>query len=54
MNGSCRHFDICIKDTCYACSKKQQNMQPLDIMACNTANKPSFKNLTETYLPNDL
>ena len=22
-------------------------MQPLDIMACNTANKPSFKNLTE-------
>ena len=27
-------------------------MQPLDIMVCNTANKPSFKNLTEAYLPN--
>ncbi len=32
-------------------AKKQQNLQLLDILACNSANKQSFKNLTQTYLP---
>ena len=32
--------------------KKQQNLQLLDILACNSANKLLFENLTQTYLPN--
>ncbi len=27
------------KDTCYVLGKKQQNLQLLDILACNLANK---------------
>ena len=40
------------KDTSYVCGRKQQNLQLLDILACNSANEPSFKTLTQTYLPN--
>ncbi len=32
------------KDTCYVWGKEQQNL--LDILACNSANKPSFQNPT--------
>ncbi len=32
--------------------KNQQNLQLLDILACDSANKPPFKNLTQTDLPN--
>ncbi len=28
-------------------AKKQQNLQRQDILACNSANKPSFQNLTK-------
>ncbi len=34
-------------------NKKQQNLQLLDILACNLANERPFKNLTQTYLPNN-
>ncbi len=37
------------KDTCYAWCKKQQNLQLLDILACNSANKPSFQNPTKHF-----
>ena len=37
-----------IKDTFYVWGKKQQNLQLLDILACNLANKPSFQNLTKS------
>ncbi len=30
---------LCIKDTSYAIGKKQQNLQLVDILACNSANK---------------
>ena len=36
-----------IKDTCYVWGKKQQNLQPLDVLVCNSANKPSFSNPTK-------
>ena len=29
-------------------AKKQQNLQILDNLACNSANKPSFQNLTKS------
>ncbi len=31
--------------------KKEQNLQLLDVLACNSANKPSFSNPTKKYLP---
>ncbi len=37
-----------IKDTSYAWGKKQQNLQLLDDLTCNSANKPSFQNLTKS------
>ncbi len=35
------------KDTSYVWGKKQQNLQLLYILASNSANKPSFQNLTK-------
>ena len=40
-----------IKDTCYGLGKNSQNQQPLDILACNSANRPSFNKQTHTFLP---
>ena len=31
-----------LRDTCYALGKKKQNLQLLYILACNSADKPSF------------
>ncbi len=36
------------KDTCYVWGKSQQNLQLLDVLACNSANKPSFSNPTKS------
>ncbi len=35
------------KDTSYVWGKKQRNLQLRDDLACNSANKPSFQNLTQ-------
>ncbi len=32
-----------LKDTCYGLGKNSPNQQLLDILACNSANRPSFK-----------
>ncbi len=37
-----------LKDTCYALSKNITSQQLLDIQAYNSANKPSFQNLTKS------
>ncbi len=34
------YAQISLKDTSYVCGKKQQNLRLLDILACNSANKP--------------
>ncbi len=39
-----------IKDTCYGLGKNSQNQQPLDILACNSANRPSFNKWTHIFL----
>ncbi len=36
------------KGTCYGLGKKQQNLQLLDVLACNSANTPSFQNPTKS------
>ena len=35
-------FTFWIKDTCYGLGKNSQNQQLLDILACNSASRPSF------------
>ncbi len=37
--------DVSIKDICYGLGKNSQNQQLLDILACNSAKRPSL--LTE-------
>ncbi len=39
-------YIIIIKDTWYLWAKNSENMQLLDVLVCNLANKPSFWNLT--------
>ncbi len=38
-----------VKDTWYLWGKNSENMQLLDVLVCNTANKPSFQNLTKSH-----
>ena len=62
LGGSCSSFDVMLKfhkfqcqtfkDTRYALSKNSTNQEPVDILTYNSANKPSFKNLTKYFLPN--
>ncbi len=39
---------LTFKDTCYLWGKNSKNPQLLDILACNSANNPSFWNLTKS------
>ncbi len=41
-------FSEAFKDTSYVWGKKQQKLQLLDILACNSANKQSFQNPTKS------
>ncbi len=41
-------FVLYIKVTRHSCFKNSKNLRPLDILACNSANKPSFQNLTKS------
>ena len=43
--GKCSHYSN-LKDTCYGLDKNSQNQQLLDILACNSANRPSFNKWT--------
>ncbi len=40
-----------LKDTCYPLGKNSQNQQLLDILACNSANRPPFNKRIHTFLP---
>ncbi len=39
------------KDTCYGLAKISQNQHLMDILACNSANRPSFNKPVHTFLP---
>ncbi len=41
-----------LKVTRHLCFKNSKNLRPLDILACNLANKPSFQNPPKVFLPN--
>ncbi len=47
LNYKVFFLKIFIKDTCYGLGKNSQNQQLLDILACNSANRPSFKGRTK-------
>ena len=40
-----------IKVTRHLCFKNSKKLHPLDILACNSANKPCFQNTTKSLFP---
>ncbi len=54
---SMRFETIKLKDTCYGCGKNSQNQQLLDILACNSANRPNSgakPQMSQCYAPHIL